>query len=114
MFLILFSLIFFTKSEIFTFKCFRWKNKFKISCGYIYQNYAEVEWYFRNQRILRSIDDFCETCNLKNELFMFELNEKYRIYFEDNKIFFKRNEELFVTEENQNFECFECLLNLYQ
>lgn len=108
-------LLFFSNSELLTKKCLKWRNKLKVSCGYIYpQNYAEVDWYFRNQKILRSIDEFCETCNLKNELFMFELDEKYKIYFEDNKFVFEGGGEIFVTEKNQNFECFECFLNLYE
>jgi len=124
--LFLLFLISFSNSEIFTKKCLKWKNSLVVSCGYIYNSqnyenyeiYAEVEWYFRNQRILRSIDDFCETCNLKNELFMFELDKKYKIYFENNKIYFKYEGmseifEIFETEENQNLECFECFLNLY-
>lgn len=116
--MLLLLLLFFTKSEILTKKCLKWKNSLKVSCGYIYssQNYAEVEWYFRNQKILRSIDEFCETCNLKNELFMFELDEKYKIYFENEKMVFVNIDSniLYETDEIQNFECFQCFLNLYK
>jgi hypothetical protein len=106
------------QSEIFTKKCLKWKDFLKVSCGYIFKDnnnilYADLIWYYENPKILKSIDEFCESCNLKNELFMFELDEAYKIYHENKKIIIKKKEQIFETEEDQSFECFECFLNLY-
>ena len=123
-FFFVFSLFFFfnviqkVESGMYVEKCLRWREKLKVSCGYIYTdyNYAQVNWNFKNDRILKSIDEFCPSCNLKNELFLFELYEEkvYKISYDVNKIYIKNTytEEIFETE--QEFSCFDCFLSLYK
>jgi len=103
------------KGEIYSKKCLKWRNVLKVSCGYIYDDYAQVNWNIRNQEILKSIDKFCETCNLKNELFMFDLSKEeiYKINYKNNKIIVKNTKTNEIFETVQDFSCFECFLNLY-
>lgn len=123
-------LIILTKNVTGKKKCLFWKEKLKVSCGFIYKNesdikktYAEVDWYYTNRKIFESFDNFCYFlddqinigCNLKNELFLLEKNHNYVIRYEEGKIIFDSGESDDYYESSQNFEkCFLCILNLYK
>lgn len=114
MFIILFI------SIVFSEKCWI-VNKFQISCGDVYEDYAYVDWNFspKNSRIFEAIDNLCpEFCNLKEETsFQFPLSTEkiYMISYENEKIKIfntKTNEILLKTPAD--FNCLSCFLGLYK
>ncbi len=103
-------------------KCIYWKERMRVSCGFIYlddkhdhKSYATIEMYYSNRKIFESFDKICNTCVFENELIMLLKNHRYKFEYIGNKMVIKGltdKEEEYKSE--QDIDCYMCVLKLYR